>query len=158
MRMILGLAVLALSGCMAVPAAGDGDISGAISYETTACFGTCPVFRIELAADNSGVFHGERFTQAQGRHEFRVSPQAARAFRERVAPFRPDGRVSYDHGNCPVPVMSDLPTVRVDWSDGDSLDWYLGCRTPGLSAIEPDLAEAWRELPEVVQLVGRPQR
>ena len=31
-----------------------------VSLERTACYGNCPIYKIEIYEDNSGIYHGER--------------------------------------------------------------------------------------------------
>jgi hypothetical protein len=47
----------------------------ALSFESRPCAAPCPVYRIEVNGDGSGLFTGRRFTAVRGRRAFRVSPQ-----------------------------------------------------------------------------------
>ncbi len=152
MKYACGLvAAVLIAGCAPVEAGGSsGADNSSISFETGACFGTCPVFSFTIDADGNGVFNGKRFVEKEGEHRFRASPAELAAFRARLARFRPDGEVRYDWENCSGPVMSDMPSLSIQWRDADgedSLFWYQGCREKKLSDAKPDLASAWKELP-----------
>lgn len=149
------LAAVLLAGCATVPT--EGRIAPeTVTFEETACFGSCPIFSITLHADGSGTFTGTRFVAAKGEHKFTATPQQVKAFLARIEPFRPRGVVEYGYNNCSVPVRTDSPSVRVTWeADGgaDGLSWYLGCAEPKVEKIRPDLYGAWKLLP-LDDLVG----
>src|SRR5690349_3828500 len=60
-----------------------------ISYQTTACFGTCPVYTLTVRSDGTATFEGARYTAVRGRRDFRVTPRQYRAFAAWLAPVRP---------------------------------------------------------------------
>lgn len=155
MRSIAILAAVLLAGCTTTSGA-DRPAPQSVSFETTPCFGSCPVFSMTIDANGKGTYEGGRFVKVKGRHEFTASPEQVRAFFERIGAFRPQGEKHYDYGNCPVAVSTDSPSVNVTWNSAggaDALYWYLGCRVESLNAIEPDLYNAWKELP-LDDLVG----
>src|SRR5215467_173822 len=45
-----------------------------ITLERTACFGTCPVYRLTIKSDGSVTFEGERFTKTTGIATGKISP------------------------------------------------------------------------------------
>lgn len=158
MRRIAVIAAAGLAGCATTSNTGS-EPPRQVTFETTPCFGSCPVFSLTLDADGHGVYEGERFVKTKGRHEFTASGTQVRAFFDRIRPFRPSGAVTYDMGNCPGLSHTDAPSVKVRWisaTKADSLDWNLGCQVEKLQAIEPDLQNAWQELP-LDDLVGRTQ-
>lgn len=127
-----------------------------VDFETTPCFGSCPVFKVRLFSDGKGEYEGGRFVAQKGKHEFTATPEQVEAFFARVAKFRPKGEATYDMGHCAVPAHTDASSINVTWrgpAGEDALHWNLGCRDPKLSAIQPDLREAWKELP-LDDLVG----
>ena len=44
-----------------------------ISLQRTACFGTCPIYKIEIFSDGSGIYTGTRFVENIGITEFTLS-------------------------------------------------------------------------------------
>ena len=44
-----------------------------ISLQRTACFGTCPIYKIEIYTDGSGIYTGTRFVENIGVIEFSLS-------------------------------------------------------------------------------------
>lgn len=147
-----------LAGCATTPMQ-DRATPETITFEETACFGSCPIFSVTLKADGSGTFTGTRFVAAKGEHPFKATPEQVKAFLARIEAFRPEGVVEYGYDNCSVPVRTDSPSVRVTWqndSGADALSWYLGCAEPKVQKIQPDLYDAWKELP-LDDLVGTKQ-
>lgn len=45
------------------------DKSFSISLERTPCFGTCPVYKVEIYSDGKIEFHGKEFSNPQGEFE-----------------------------------------------------------------------------------------
>ncbi|MBD2439547.1 DUF6174 domain-containing protein [Nostoc sp. FACHB-110] len=52
--------------------------SGTITLQRTACFGTCPIYKITIFPDGRVVYEGERFVKVVGKRTARISPQAVR--------------------------------------------------------------------------------
>ena len=46
-----------------------------ISLERTPCYGTCPIYKMEIFSDGSAFYHGERFVDRIGDYEFSVSKE-----------------------------------------------------------------------------------
>ena len=44
-----------------------------ISLEKTACFGTCPVFKIKIFKNGKGIFEGKKFVKKTGLINFKLS-------------------------------------------------------------------------------------
>ena len=59
-----------------------------ISLERTPCYGTCPIYKMEIFSDGSAFYHGERFVDRIGDYEFSV--------RGEVTPCEPFGIASYE--------------------------------------------------------------
>jgi hypothetical protein len=157
--LLLILAVPALSGC-AMPMGGDLQDVRAITLESTACYGPCPIFSITVDRDGKGTYLGKRFVAQKGQHDFTVTPAQFEAFRARLAPFRPESSVSYGHDNCDGPLHTDDASAIVTWFDGarkTTLNWYFGCQQPGLAGRSQELHDAWQELPALEPLVGTAQ-
>ncbi|MEL7685896.1 DUF6438 domain-containing protein [Citromicrobium bathyomarinum] len=148
----------AVAGCVTPGQAPDSAASAeTIEYSLTPCFGFCPSFRLSVARNGAGTYHGERFVQQKGTAAFTASQREFEAFAERLAPFRPESSVAYGYENCDGPVATDSPSVKITWHEAGrepvTLDWYLGCRQPGLVENRDALYQAWQELP-VDDLVG----
>jgi len=153
-KLLVVLVPFALAGCVTAPAPSRVE---SISFETEPCFGFCPVFSFEVGADGQGSYEGGSSVRQQGAHAFTASPGQFAAFRDRLAPFRPDRSEAWGRGNCDGPVATDSPSVKVTWRDetGESvtLEWYMGCRQPGLTEQSDRIYKAWQELP-LAALVG----
>lgn len=151
------LAALTLAGCTTVPGEEPAQGAESIAFATGPCFGACPMFEVELAADGEGIYRGERFVAVKGERSFTASAAEWQAFAERLAPYRPETSVKYGHGACDGPAVTDQASVVVTWRDADgtetTLDWYLGCRQPGLAENAEAIYGAWQELP-LDDLVG----
>ena len=156
-NLLLPVAALAAA---ALPSPAAAQVTS-ISYETTPCFGFCPIYRVTVNADGSGLFEGRRHSQAQGQRRFRITPAQFRAFVARLAPARPPrGDITYDRGtSCQGagPPPTDHPSIIVTWTEArrrQRLDFYTGCRNPD---IRRALDDARRLLP-IERWINPPRR
>ncbi|WP_082443351.1 MULTISPECIES: DUF6438 domain-containing protein [unclassified Sphingomonas] len=122
-----------------------------ITYETSPCFGTCPVYRVTIQPNGAGVFEGKRFTKVSGIRTFRASPDQYRAFAAKLQPYRPQSERLVQPGqpgceNAPT----DMPSVDVRWTElsggSQHLSFYYGCRMRE-QAMNEALRSAPNELP-----------
>ncbi|KQM27827.1 hypothetical protein ASE57_05630 [Sphingomonas sp. Leaf11] len=125
--------------------------SETISYETSRCFGTCPVYRVTVQPDGSGVFEGRQFTKVVGIRSFRATPAQYRAFAAKLQPYRPQGEQLIQPGQpgCGQ-VATDMPSVDIRWNEisgaAQHLSLYYGCRMHD-QAMNEALRSAPNELP-----------
>ena len=121
-----------------------------ITLERTACFGTCPMYKVNIASDGTVTFNGERFTKTIGIAKGKISPNE---FRQLVAEFEkinyfslPD---SYTPGTpvCPQRI-TDMPSANTSIElngKAKSVAHYYGCGTTGalekLTALEKKIDE-----------------
>jgi hypothetical protein len=129
-----------------------------IRYATTACYGSCPVYSLDVQPDGTGTFRGFADVAAMGTHDFVASPEAYRRFAARLAPYRPVQGEVIHRENCGEPLIRHHPSVDVRWRNAagghEHLSHYLGCDRamyPGLAAA---LMAAPGELP-IAALIGR---
>ncbi len=157
---IIALGLLpVLGGC--VMAVGNTTTNGApvaieretITYETSPCFGTCPVYAVTVQPDGSGVFEGKRFTAVTGTRPFRATPAQYRAFAAKLQPYRPaqgDRLLQPGQPGCDN-APTDMPSVEVRWSEASGgaqrLSYYYGCGAADGGRTGEALRGAIGELP-----------
>lgn len=151
------LLALAAAGCATVAERPMPVESDSISYETSRCFGACPVFRVHVAANGQGTFEGRQNTAVIGERRFRVTPAQYRAYSEHLAPLRPaEGSVRLSGEACRQ-IATDMPSAEVTWfsqignSQGYSL--YYGCDMDQNRAAADRLRQAPALLP-IRELIG----
>lgn len=128
-----------------------------ISYETSPCFGFCPVYRVTVSADGKGSFTGIRNTAVTGDRDFTVSPAQFDAFAKALAPYRPSGtkRIVPGEPDCKM-AATDLPGVKIGWSGtgpDSNLDFYYGCDMQANRVMATALGNAPDTLP-IESLIG----
>jgi hypothetical protein len=156
MRTVFGLsATIALAGCAHHPVPRGGET---ISYATTPCHGTCPVYTVTLGPDGQGIFVGEQFTAVNGERRFQASATQVAAFTESLARVRPARDREFGEGKADCEqVATDAPGVRVRWQGalgGTSLSFYYGCRGTEASRVAADLRTVPDLLP-IADLIGK---
>lgn len=154
MRVAVILVAGALAGCATVGPAPATMADAPIRFETSPCFGACPVYAVTIRPDGSGTFEGRRFTAAEGTRAFAASPDAYRRFAAALAPHRPTGERLVQPGSPDCPdAPTDMPGVDVRWEGtADHLSFYGGCRR-GNEALAEALRTAPAQLP-IAPLIG----
>ena len=62
-----------LLSCGLIKKVDSSEIELIISLQRTACFGTCPIYKIEIFSDGSGIYTGTRFVENIGVTKFSLS-------------------------------------------------------------------------------------
>jgi hypothetical protein len=160
MKLILATATLTLLAGCATTGGAPSQAAETIRYETSPCFGACPVYVVTVSSDGGGTFEGKRFTAVTGERAFTVTPAQFAEFRRQLAPFRPtDGerRIASGEADCGS-MITDQPSAAVTWSGGDappaSLSLYYGCTAPDLAAMKTALRSAPEALP-IAAYIGK---
>lgn len=129
-----------------------------ISFTRAPCYGVCPVYRVTVNADGTGLFEGERFTAVTGQRRFTLTTAQWQAFVAKLAPYRPQGTLDINMENparCQL-MATDHPSAIVTWTGGgrnDQLGFYFGCRDEGNRAMAQALEEAPGLLP-IAEMIG----
>lgn len=161
MRMVMVAAATALlAGCATTGGPGRGaDVAATgatIRYETSPCFGTCPVYVVTVRPDGSGTFEGQRFTATTGTRAFTASPEAVRRFAAALAPYRPaSGERLYHQGTslCPGPMVSDMPGVDVRWTAADGAEQHISYDF-GCDRADTTMRDALRNAPDALPIAA----
>jgi hypothetical protein len=121
-----------------------------ITLERTACFGTCPVYKVNITADGTVTFNGDRFTKTTGIAKGKISPGD---FRQLVSEFEKIDYFSlpdrFEPGTpvCPQRI-TDMPSANTSIrlkGKTKSVGHYYGCGDKGalaqLTALEKKIDE-----------------
>lgn len=147
-------AAVAIAGHACTPAQnGDVEAGGTpsavvtpdsrVTMERLPCFGTCPVYRVEIAADGAVTFTGERYVDSVGTRSHRIEPgEAADLMHDLVDGGFFDLADDYTQGakECGM-YHTDAPrvnlTVRVDGrSKTVQHDYGCGGAPPSLRSLQ----------------------
>ncbi len=156
-----GAGILAALGVIACAPSEGGESSAdttaardiRISLERHACFGRCPVYRLEIDETGKVVYEGLGFVKTNGRQEATISPRDVQALAKEIEDagyfgFRPNYPPdATDHPIVVTSVTIDGKTSRVEHN--------LGSRSAP-AALEP----LYRRIDEVAgtdRWVGEPQ-
>lgn len=103
-----------------------------ITLERTACFGTCPAYKLTIFDDGKVLFEGREFVRVEGKAEGQISKKDLEALRrefERIDYFKLADRYGGED-NCPEN-WTDYPSANISFTaDGKTktIAHYLGCR------------------------------
>ncbi len=122
----------------------SSDKTDTITLERTACFGTCPIYKVTITSDGSVSFQGVRFTKTQsatGKISRRAFRRLAREF-EKIKYFSLPDDFTPGTKNCPN-VMTDMPSANTAIhlkGKSKTVSHYYGCGNsgvlPNLTALE----------------------
>ena len=94
------LLILSCSGNRPIPG------KSSITYNRTACYGTCPIYQMSIGGNGKAVFVGERFTEKIGTWEKQLDKQTCREL------FDLFSSVSWDSMSSEYPAfVSDVPST-----------------------------------------------
>ncbi|MDQ4088358.1 MAG: DUF6438 domain-containing protein [Pseudomonadota bacterium] len=126
----LAFALAPLGGCATAAGGGSAPNAESLSYETGPCFGACPVYRVTVNADGTGLFEGRQHTAVQGERRFSLTAAQYRALLAHLEPLRPaSGSANYSGEACEM-TATDLPSAEVTWrmpGGEQRLYFYHGC-------------------------------
>jgi Domain of unknown function (DUF6438) len=126
----------------------------AIRYETSACYGTCPHYIVEIRQNGRGTFIGLHFTAVNGARGFLATPAQVRAFTRILEPYRNAHGGQPGTDACQI-VHTDDISVTVSWGKKPAFRHYFGCDGPAFEKMEADLRTAPKLLP-ISDMVGDP--
>lgn len=123
--------------------------------ERTACYGTCPVYSVEIHGDGTVIWNGERYVKAMGVRRYRIPVAKVRALaaRFRAARFY-SALEAYEGG------VTDLPSANLTLTWGGvskSVRDYAGLMA-GMPHAVHDLEIAVDEAAGTKALIGGPWR
>lgn len=126
-----------------------------IKLERTACFGTCPVYTVEIQGDGTVIWEGKRFVKVMGLRRYRIPIVKVRTLVERFRAARfYSARDAYvDRG------ITDMPSAWISLTYGGvskRIQDYAGTRAGMPQAIK-DLERAVDETAGTAALIGPPQ-
>jgi nucleoid-associated protein YgaU len=107
-----------------------------LTLERGACFGRCPMYRVQLFDDGALEFVGERFVAAVGTSTAQLDAAALAKLRARVE----GSSFARWKQRYTRPTVTDLPTVQLSWK-GKTIVHALGDASapPELTRLENDV-------------------
>jgi Domain of unknown function (DUF6438) len=156
MRIAFGIAII-WGGCLSVTALAGSRAIASIRYSVNPCFGDCPIYSIDIAANGKGRFRGIAGVAAIGVRHFSATPAQIQRFIEILDRVRPvSGDSLYDRAPLCISFKTDHPSIDVVWTrpNGlkDHLFYSMGC-DDGHPEISAPLRAAIKALP-VTALIG----
>jgi acetamidase/formamidase len=110
-----------------------------ITLERSACFGTCPVYKLTIKGDGTVTFEGKRFTKTTGTANGKISQSDFRALVgefEKIDYFSLADAYTPGTKQCPRS-MTDLPSADTSITvkgKSKSVAHYYGCGSEGVLA------------------------
>ena len=106
--------------CGLIKKTDTSEIELIISLQRTACFGTCPIYKIEIYSDGSGTYTGTRFVENIGSSKFQLSKTAVKTILSEAETIGfANMKEEYSEP------ISDLPTTFIQIKDKKIRD-YVG--------------------------------
>ncbi|MDA9325289.1 DUF6438 domain-containing protein [Flavobacteriales bacterium] len=90
-----------------------------ISLEKTACFGTCPVFKIKIFKNGKGIFEGKKFVKKKGLIDFKLSQKEIQKILVKAENIKfPEMLDEYSEK------ITDLPTTYIQIKEKKIKDYF----------------------------------
>lgn len=108
-----------------------------LSYERTACFGTCPVYKMNLYSDGYATYEGRIHTPYIGPHEGKFDPETVESI---TALIREQGYKNWkaNYESMATDLPSRILTINLDGANQKIVDG--GGEAPeGLRSVEREL-------------------
>jgi hypothetical protein len=110
----------------------DGDFT-TIKMERSACFGSCPVYTIEIKSNGEITYNGERYVETKGKQKLQLSKSEINALKDAISESRFYSLNDRYDGN-----ITDLPattiTLKTITGEKSVYDYYMA--PPRLSELE----------------------
>jgi hypothetical protein len=148
MKKILQLAIIGLSAaaCSHVGSENPAPKPDSIEFDSvvlqrTACFGTCPVYKVEIRANGQVAYTGAEFVSVKGiRHSSipRVNVELLTAALRHVKFAQMHERYQVEQDGC-VNIPTDLPSLSISVTKAgktQNVSFYTGCQGPTVPAEE----------------------
>ena len=129
-----------------------------ISVETSECYGTCPVFKLNASSSGTLTYLGKAYVTRSGIVSEDLATQRYDRFAATLNPLKPLVFANYSNDRtCPAGVSSDQPSVMLTWWKGPlpvrRFIYDYGCDTPRKLAIEAALAAGYESI-EIERFIG----
>ena len=119
-----------------------------ITLERTACYGTCPAYKLTITADGAVVFEGRHFVKKEGATiNSAISQERLKQLMaefDRVKFFSLEDDYSETRLSCPTDQPSAITSIRIN-GKSKTINHYLGCLEPkvpkGLTELENKIDE-----------------
>ena len=90
-----------------------------ISLDKTACFGTCPVYKIKIYNDQSAIFEGLKFVEKEGLYNLKISKKEINTILKKAKKI--NFEKMKDEYTEPI---TDLPTTYIMINEKKIKDYY----------------------------------
>lgn len=160
LRHLAALPATALAGCATTAPVVPAMPVAEVTYETTPCYGTCPVYAVTVSnRGEPGTFEGRQHTAVIGSRPVPIQPAQFNAFYLALVDARAADQRAYEPGgaNCQLQVI-DMPGVTVTFREGTAAPrvfrYSFGCGDRQNAKLAADLRRAPMLLP-IAGLIGR---
>ncbi|MRG85970.1 DUF6438 domain-containing protein [Salinibacillus xinjiangensis] len=122
--------------------------------ERTGCYGTCPIFYVEVYSDGTLNWNGEMFVSHIGKKSFTISEKKIQKLNDLIESFdyrhytyEPGDLFATDHPHC---------ITRVEFEDGfvNEVDHYLGNQDSFVNESKHSIANLEKFENKVEQILG----
>ena len=141
MNKLLLIAFSFLLSCGSTKQVDTSNTTPIITLQRTACYGTCPIYKIKIYSDGSGIYTGTRFVENIGIFKFQLSKQAIEQIL--TAAIAINFANMQDEYYEPI---SDLPTTYIRIKD-KKIRGYSGAPKP-LKKLEKLIDQLYLEATE----------
>jgi len=131
--LLAGLFTFSLVGCATTPQQPEDTVQETIRYSTSPCFGTCPIYSVEITPEGAVHFDGKQYTKVTGTQDLKVDPSVYTKLQQELKAYRPATGANVKTTGC-ADKVSDQQSAFFAWKRPDGtvtqLSHYTGCVSP----------------------------
>jgi hypothetical protein len=139
------LSGLALMGCASVQQAPNKQET--IRYASSPCFGTCPIYSVEVTPTGLIRFEGKQYTKAVGVKEIQGNVKDYEKLVSELKTYRPETGTQAKTGGCQQ-TATDMSSYYITWIKPNGTETKLSHYTGCISPANNRLNKVMEKLPE----------
>ena len=114
--LLLSFFTFTFFGCASTSKQPQDTVQETIRYSSSPCFGTCPIYSVEITPEGTVHFNGKQYTKVVGTQDLTVDPLVYKKLQQELKTYRPE-------------TSAYLAWIRADGSM-TRLSHYTGCISP----------------------------
>lgn len=131
--LLLSFFTFTFFGCASTPKQPQDTVQETIRYSSSPCFGTCPIYSVEITPEGTVHFNGKQYTKVVGTQDLTVDPLVYKKLQQELKTYRPETGANVKTTGCQQ-TATDQPSAYLAWIRADGsmtrLSHYTGCISP----------------------------
>ena len=146
---LAGLFTFTLVGCATTPQQPQDTVQETIRYSSSPCFGSCPIYSVEISPSGAIHFDGKQYTKVTGIKDLTVDPSVYNQLQQELKTYRPTTGANVKTTGCEQ-TEADQPSAYFWWKRPDGTVTRLSHYTRCISPANIELNKLIEKLPTLI--------